>query len=98
MRRNYNSKFRRPQRPKQKVWPKDGARQVTVRNGDVDTALKIFKKKVKKSGILVDLKKREFFETRNEKARKTKNKAIRRVRNLKLKQERLDAEYKFRIR
>ena len=96
MRRNYNSKFRRPQRPKQKA--KDGVRQVTVRNGDVDTALKIFKKKVKKSGILVDLKKREFFETRNEKARKTKNKAIRRVRNLKLKQERLDAEYKFRIR
>lgn len=92
---NFN---RRPQRPKPKVWPKDGARQVTVRNDDFDTALKIFKRKVKKSDILFDLKKREFFETRREKRRATKLKAIRRVKKLQIKNRELEHKMKFRYR
>jgi len=93
--RNFN---RRPQRPKPKVWPKDGARQVTVRYDDVDTALKIFKKKVKKSDILFDLKKREFFETRREKERASKLKAIRRVKKKRIKDLELEHQMKFRYR
>lgn len=89
---------RRPQRPKPKVWPKDGARQVTVRYDDFDTAMKIWKKKVKKSGILVDLKKNEFFESRNEKRRKMKLKAIRRVEKKRIKELELEERMKFRYR
>lgn len=92
---NFN---RRPQRPKPKVWPKDGARQVTVRYDDVETALKIFKRKVKKSDILFDLKKREFFETRNEKSRVSKLKAIRRVKKKRIKDLELEHKMKFRYR
>jgi len=96
MRKTFHN--RRPQRPKQKVWPKDGARQVTVRYDDVETALKIFKKKIKKSNILLDLKKNEFFETRNEKRRIAKNKAIRRVKNQRRKDAELAERMKFRYR
>jgi ribosomal protein S21 len=92
---NFN---RRPQRPKPKVWPKDGAREVTVRNGDVETALKIFKRKVKKSNILFDLKKKEFFETRRETRRTAKLKAIRRVHKKKIKDLELEERMKFRYR
>lgn len=92
---NFN---RRPQRPKPKVWPKDGARQVTVRYDDVETALKIFKRKVKKSDILFDLKKREFFETRRERERKSKLKAIRRVKKKRIKDLELEHKMKFRYR
>lgn len=92
---NFN---RRPQRPKPKVWPKDGARQVTVRYDDVETALKVFKRKVKKSDILFDIKKKEFFETRREKERKSKLAAIRRVKKQKMKQAELDERMKFRYR
>jgi|TARA_A200000159_G_scaffold164270_1_gene193277 ribosomal protein S21 len=92
---NFN---RRPQRPKPKVWPKDGAREVTVRNGDVETALKIFKRKVKKSNILFDLKKKEFFETRRETRRTAKLKAIRRVHKKRIKDLELEERMKFRYR
>ncbi|MAI05632.1 MAG: 30S ribosomal protein S21 [Euryarchaeota archaeon] len=79
---------RRPQKPKQQ-WKKDGGREVTVRYGDFDTAMRIWKKKIKKSGILVDLKKKEYFESRSEKERNAKKKAIRRFERRKLK------EYKY---
>lgn len=92
---NFN---RRPQRPKPKVWPKDGARQVTVRYDDVETALKIFKRKIKKSNILIDLKDREFFETRRSKRRKMKLKAIRRVEKKRMKDLELEERMKFRYR
>ena len=93
--RNFN---RRPQRPKPKVWPKDGARQVTVRNDDFDTAMKIWKKKIKKSDILFDLKKKEFYETRRERERATKLKAIRRVKKKQMKDLELEHQMKFRYR
>ena len=96
MRKTFHN--RRPQRPKPKVWPKDGAREVTVRNGDVETALKIFKRKVKKSNILFDLKKKEFFETRRETRRTAKLKAIRRVHKKRIKDLELEERMKFRYR
>jgi|TARA_B110000977_G_scaffold184589_1_gene248528 ribosomal protein S21 len=89
---------RRPQRPKPKVWPKDGAREVTVRNDDVETALKIFKRKVKKSNILFDIKKKEFFETRRETRRASKLQAIRRVKKVRMKERELEERMKFRYR
>ena len=46
MRRNFN-KNRRPQRPKKKFYPKRRWFKVTVRDGNVDTALRILKKKVR---------------------------------------------------
>ena len=76
MRKKWNN--RRPQQPKQKEWKKDGGRSVTVRYDDFETAMRIWKRKVKKSGILLDLKQKEYFETRREKQRKAKQKAIRR--------------------
>jgi ribosomal protein S21 len=96
MRKTFHN--RRPQRPKPKVWPKDGARQVTVRNDDFDTAMKIWKKKVKKSDILFDLKKKEFYETRRERERATKLKAIRRVKKKQMKDLELEHQMKFRYR
>lgn len=69
-----------------------------MRYDDVETALKIFKRKVKKSDILFDLKKREFFETRREKERKSKLKAIRRVHKQRIKDLELEERMKFRYR
>lgn len=76
MRKNYQN--RRPQRPKRKVYPKDIGLTVTVREGNVDAALRVLKKKVKRAGLIQELKDREFHETRREKRRKIKLKAIRR--------------------
>ena len=60
--------------------PKDTAQglSVTVFNNNVDGALRILKKKVKNANIMQDLKDREFFQTRREKRRLLKDKAIRR--------------------
>ena len=76
MKRNF--KNRRPQRPKKQFYPKDIGLKVTVRDGNVDAALRVLKKKVKRANLIQEIKDREFFETRSEKRRKTKLKAIRR--------------------
>jgi len=89
MRKNYKS--RRPQRQKRKFYPKDIGMKVTVRDGNVDAALRVLKRKVKKAGLLQELKDREFYETRNEKRRKVKLKAIRRAKRNAMK-EQMDAE------
>ena len=52
--------------------------RVEVRNNDVTKALRKFKKKVAEDGILQDLRKREFFESKGTKRRKAKEAAIRR--------------------
>ena len=58
--------------------PKDDAvgLQVKVWNNNVDGALKIFKRKVKDSGIMLDLKKHEYYEKPSKKRREKKNMAI----------------------
>ena len=85
MRKNFNN--RRPQRPKKKFYPKDIGLKVTVRDGNVDTALRVLKKKVKKANLIQEIKDREFYQTRTEKRRIAKNKAIRRVKRQRMKEE-----------
>jgi small subunit ribosomal protein S21 len=52
----------------------DGAKgiAVEVRNGDFNKALRLFKKKVQESGILEDLRAREFYEKPTAKRKKAK--------------------------
>ena len=52
---NNNSKY-------QKDKPKAGGKQVIVEYDNVDQALRKFKKKIQNSGLLDDIKKKEFFE------------------------------------
>lgn len=46
--------------------------RVEVRNGDFTKALRIFKKKVQESGILQDLKEKEFYEKPTTKRKRAK--------------------------
>jgi|TARA_B110000908_G_C10267733_1_gene466220 small subunit ribosomal protein S21 len=69
---------RRPQQSKRPVYPKDIGLTVTVRDGNVESALRVLKKKVKRDGLIETIKDKQFFETRTEKRRIQKNTAIRR--------------------
>jgi small subunit ribosomal protein S21 len=60
---------------------------VEVRNNDVGKALRKFKKKVAEDGILQDLRKREYFESKGTKRRKSKEAAIRRYKKKRLKEQ-----------
>ena len=74
---------RRPQRQKKRDFgPKDTGLTVYVREGNVDGALKKFKRKVKNAGIMEDLKKKEFFQTRREGRRLGLQKTIRRQKRI----------------
>lgn len=59
---------------------------VEVRNNDVNKALRKFKKKVAEDGILQDLRKREYFESKGTKRRLEKQAAIRRYKKKRLKE------------
>ena len=81
--RKFNRRIQKPKsfdrKPKKKyTGPKDTGLTVYVREGNGDRALRTFKKKVKNANIMQDLKDREFFQTRREKRRLLKDKAIRR--------------------
>lgn len=52
--------------------------RVEVHNNDINKALRKFKKKIAEDGVLQDLRKREFYESRGTKRRKAKEAAIRR--------------------
>ena len=58
---------------------------VEVRNNDVNKALRKFKKKVAEDGILQDLRKREYFESKGTKRSLEKQAAIRRYKKKRLK-------------
>ena len=60
--------------------------RVEVRNNDVNKALRKFKKKVAEDGILQDLRKREYFESKGTKRRLEKQAAIRRYKKKRLKE------------
>ena len=47
--------------------------QVDVYNNNVEKALKIFKKKVKESGMLLELKKKSYYTKPSERRREKKN-------------------------
>ena len=58
---------------------------VEVHNNDVNKALRKFKKKVAEDGLLQELRKREFYESKGTKRRKAKEAAIRRFKKNELK-------------
>ena len=63
---------------------------VTVKNGNVDRAMRTLKKKLQKEGLLKELKQRQFFEKPSAKKARKKAEGIKRYqRKLKKKMERL---------
>ena len=63
---------------------------VTVKNGNVDRAMRTLKKKLQKEGLLKELKQRQFFEKPSAKKARKKAEGIKSYqRNLKKKMERL---------
>jgi len=80
-----NYKHTRKERP-----PRDEGLTVTVRDGNLEKAMRIFKKKVQKAGILKDAKEKRFFEKPSEKKQRKKKEAVRRWRKLQKKLELLD--------
>ena len=60
---------------KKKRYPKEElpGLQVKVYNNNVDVALKVFKKMVKESGLMLDLKKKAYYEKPSKKRREKKN-------------------------
>ena len=63
---------------------------VTVKNGNVDRAMRTLKKKLQKEGLLKELKQKQYFEKPSAKKARKKAEGIKRYqRNLKKKQERL---------
>ena len=46
---------------------------VDVRNNNIEGALKKFKRKVKESGLMVELRDRQYYEKPSEKRRREKN-------------------------
>ena len=62
--------------------------KITVRNGNVDKAMRVLKNKLQQEGIFNELREREYYMTRGEKRRRAKAAAIRRQK--KLNQKRLE--------
>lgn len=58
---------------------------VEVHNNDLGRALRKFKKKIAEDGILQDLRKREYYESKGTKRRKEKEAAIRRYKRQRVK-------------
>lgn len=61
---------------------KNGTR-VDVRYNNIDSAIKIFKRKVNQEGVLRDLRKHEFYERPGEIKRRKRSESINRNRKLK---------------
>ena len=55
-----------------------GSTTVTVRNGDVNGAMRVLKKRLLKDGFFQELRERTFYESRGTKKRKAKAAATRR--------------------
>ena len=63
---------------------------VTVKNGNVDRAMRTLKKQLQKEGLLKELKQKQYFEKPSAKKARKKAEGVKRYqRNLKKKQERL---------
>ena len=58
--------------------PKDDSKGLSVKvwNNNVEGALKVFKRKVKDSNLMLDLKKKAYYEKPSKKRRERKNMAI----------------------
>jgi len=75
MYRQYNNNFKRKKFNKEE---KPQGLTVTVRNDDVNGALRVLKKKLIKDGLFQELRERSFYESRGTKRRKAKAAATRR--------------------
>ena len=53
---------------------------VNVRGDDVNTAIKVFKKKVQKSGILRELRDKRYYKSKGQKRKLAKEATMRRLR------------------
>ncbi len=56
--------------------------QVTVRDNNVDQALKVLKKKMQREGVFREMKRRKYYEKPSEKRARERGEAIRRARKL----------------
>jgi small subunit ribosomal protein S21 len=56
--------------------------EVIVRNGNVEKALRVLKNKIKKSGMLIELKDRAYYQKPSEKKRLAKKRGIKRAQKL----------------
>ncbi len=56
--------------------------EVSVRDGNIDQALRAFKKKLQREGVFREMKERRHFEKPSEKKAREKEEAIRRTRKL----------------
>lgn len=56
--------------------------QVSVRDNNVDQALKVLKKKMQREGLFREMRQRKFYEKPSEKRARQKSEAIRRARKL----------------
>ena len=52
--------------------------RVEVRNGNVDQAIRVLKKKLQQDGLFNELREREYYTSRSERRRRAKAAAIRR--------------------
>ena len=52
--------------------------RVEVRNGNVDQAIRVLKKKLQQDGLFNELREREFYMSKSEKRRRAKAAAVRR--------------------
>lgn len=63
--------------------------QVQVRNGNLEQAMRVLKKKVQKEGIIKYYKEKQYFEKPSEKKRRKKKEAIKNYKKTQAKMKRL---------
>ena len=56
--------------------------EVIVRNNNVEKALRVMKRKLKKNGLLLELKERQYYQKPSEKKRLAKKRGIKRAQKL----------------
>ena len=61
--------------------------RVEVRNGNVDQAIRVLKKKLQQDGLFNELREREYYMSKSEKCRRSKAAAIRRQKREDMKRE-----------
>lgn len=66
--------------------------EVSVRDNNVDQALKVLKKKMQREGTFREMKRRRHYEKPSEKRQRKKAEAVRRARKLARKQSQKEAE------
>ena len=72
----YNKRYNKRYNKGKKRFEDPPGLAVNVYNNNVEGALKIFKRKVKDSNLMLDLKKKAYYEKPSKKRREKKNMAI----------------------